>query len=94
MIIAQVRTVNKDRNVSTGEEFLDVTVDFLEDDELVVTKKFGYPVETSAEEIKADLAKAAENLELERQQAVVQKAVDAREEHALEVKQNLEGHVI
>lgn len=95
MIQATIAEAKRDRIVKTGEEFLDVTVDFhTEDGEVLETRKLGYPLGTTADEIKADLAKAVATFEQERAQAEVQKEVDAADEQANEVIADLEGVTI
>lgn len=95
MIQATIAEAKRDRIVKTGEEFLDVTVDFhTEDGEVLETRKLGYPLGTTADEIKEDLAKAVATFEQERAQAEVQKEVDAADEQANEVIADLEGVTI
>lgn len=99
MIIAKIAQVTKDRVISTGEEFLDVEVEFLETVEggemnLLTTQKFGFPVNTESDFIKSEVEKAVANFEQERNNAVLQKEVDAQAEKADEVIHNLTGIII
>lgn len=98
MIQATITKVTRDRMVSTGEEFLDVTVELFEEDEngetILDVRKLGFPLGTKAEEIKEELKKAIATFEQERAQAVEQKEVDAKVEEANEVIENLEGITI
>lgn len=95
MIQVTITEAKRDRIVKTGEEFLDVTVDFhTEDGEVLETRKLGYLLGTTADEIKEDLAKAVATFEQERAQAEVQKEVDAADEQAQEVIEDLEGVTI
>lgn len=91
---ATISKAEQGRFVKTGEQFLDVTVDFTEDGEVKDTRKFGYPLGTSAEDIKADLAKAVATFEGEKIQKVAQKEVDATDKQAKEVIEEIEGETV
>lgn len=91
---ATIKEAKRNRFVKTGEQFLDVTVDFIEDGEVKETRKLGYPLGTSAEDVKEDLAKAVATFETEKEQKVVQKEVDATDEQAKEVIEELEGETV
>lgn len=102
MIQATIRSVEQGRIVKTGEEFLDLTVDFHEDVEVggkvqenvLDTRKYGYPLGTTTEEITESIQKAIANLEQERAQAVKQKKVDVLQNNAKEVAEDLTGVTI
>lgn len=98
MIQAEITSVVKDRIVKTGEGFLDVTVDFAEGEgkkrTVLDTRKYGYPLGTTTEEIKEDLAKAVATFEQDRQQAETQKEEDATNEQANQVIQDLAGQKV
>lgn len=99
MIIAKIVEIKKDRIVSTGEEFLDVEVEFHENNEgsemtLLDTKKFGFPVNSESDFIREEVQKAVANFEQERTNAVLQKEVDAQAEKADGVIKDLTGMII
>jgi len=91
---AKIISTKRDRFVKTGEEFLDVTVDFMEDGNVIETRKLGFPLGTSAEDIKESLAKAVATFELEKVQKVEQKEVDATNKQAKEVIEELKGATV
>lgn len=91
MITATIVKAKPGRFVKTGERFLDVTVDFKEDGKHKETRKIGYPLGTSVEDIQADLAKAVATMEGEQVQQVEQKKVDAADKQEKEVIDQLEG---
>lgn len=100
---ATIKKVTRDRMVTTGEEFLDVTVEFFEEVEnpnggmenkILDVRKLGFPLGTTAEQIKEEVQKAVATFEQERAQAEEQKEVDAKAEQVNEVIENLEGLTI
>ena len=91
---ATIRKTKRDRFVKTGDEFLDVTVDFEEDGVVVETRQFGYPLGTSVKDIKESLAKAVVTLSAEKVTNVEQVKVDATDKQAKEAIKELEGQTI
>lgn len=102
MIQATIRAVEQGRIVKTGEEFLDVTVDFHEEVEVdgevqenvLDTRKYGYPLGTSSKEIQKSVKKAVATMTQEREQAEQQKDVDATNKQAKQVAEDLAGLTI
>ena len=61
----------------TGEEFLDVEFDISDGEEVIDTKKAGFPIDTDSDAIVAELKKYTANYEAEKIAAVENAARDA-----------------
>ena len=54
----KIIAIKPDSNLDTGERFLDVEAQILDEAaEVAITKKFGYPIDTSEEAIREDMLK-------------------------------------
>ena len=90
---AIIKDIKKSTIVATGEKFIEAEVDVYEDEVKVETKKFGYPYETTNEEVIADVKKMMALRDSEKIQAEVQQEVEAIEvavDGELEQLQDLE----
>ncbi len=54
---AIIRDIKKSTIVATGEKFIEAEVDVYEGDVKIETKKFGYPYETTNEEVVEEIKK-------------------------------------
>ncbi len=96
----QITSIKPGSNLQTGERFLDVEAQILDKaGEVVTTKRFGYPMNTSEEEIRADLAKALETFAAEVEynnsaEAEKAKQVEEENQHADELAESLVGKKI
>lgn len=93
---AEIKEVVKDRIVTTGEQFLDVTVEIREEGakKVLETRKLGFPIETTDKEIQASVKKLLALKATEQASAVEQAKVDKAEANANKVIDNLVGQEI
>lgn len=94
MYSIKIQSVEKSSYVQTGEDFLDVTVGIYDGKKLVDTRKYGYAIEATKEDILADLQKVVETYSLEQETKVEQAEVDARYAQADETIESLTGEKI
>lgn len=76
---AHIVKVTKEHNISDYTDFLDVSVEFLEDDKVIATKRLGYSIDTKIEDIKKDIKKIKVGMEQD-------KAIELRE-----IEKNIEN---
>lgn len=79
---------------ANNEHFLDVEVEVSKEDEIVGTKKFGYPIDSKEEFILADLSKVAETLDSDLEYAKKSAKLEASFENANELKKSLTGLIV
>ena len=94
MYSIKIQSVEKSSYVQTGEDFLDVTVGIYDGKKIVDTRKYGYAIEATKEDILADLQKVVETYSLEQETKVEQAEVDARYAQADETIESLTGEKI
>lgn len=92
----KVGSITKDTLIETGENFLDVAVNFIrvEDDgseSVIETRKYAYPIGTSEEVIKESLAKTLDGYKAEMAAAEENKGRDELNKQADEVIASLTG---
>ena len=56
----EVKDVHPDSNQQSGEQMIVVDVDILEDGKVVVSRSYGFPATTKAEDIEPELVKAVQ----------------------------------
>lgn len=66
----KVKNVGEGYSQADNKSFIDVEVEVYKDGELVGVKRFGYALETTKEEIEADLKKVAETMDSDAENAV------------------------
>lgn len=91
---AKITSAKLARKQTTGEEFIDVEVTFTQGrgaGKVEEVRKYGYPIDTSTKEIEADIAKALETRQAERDQAEAQAEADAKAEETAATVAALEG---
>jgi len=66
----KVKSVGEGYSQADNKSFIDVEVEVYRDGEFASIKKFGYPLETTKEEIEADLKKLTETLESDEGNAI------------------------
>ena len=93
---AEIKKVEKDRIVQSGEQFLDVEIEIREEGakKVLETRKLGFPIETTDKEIQASIKKLLTLKETEQANAVEQAKVDKAEANANKVIDNLVGQEI
>lgn len=85
---ARITSVTTETLVEDNSRYLDVTFDILSDDEVIATRKLGFPLDTPQEEIeqevkktaqgyKADLLLAASRQEQEETEAKAQEVIES-----------------
>lgn len=92
MVKAIIKSIEPAEIVATGERYLDVAVHIVDGKE---TKelKLGFPIDTTKEDILAEVQKQAENYQLEKAQRAKQDVEDAHSAHVAEL-QDLQGEEI
>lgn len=80
---ARVTGITKETLVEDGSQFLDVTFDILADEEVLTTRKLGFPLDTPEDEIAEEVKKTAQGYkadlalqESREEQEVVDKQAD------------------
>lgn len=74
--------ISKDEVIATGELFLSVTADIYEGEKLMEVKKYGFPFNTSPEDIKNEIKKSLSTLRSEIDQREKNKERDALDQMA------------
>lgn len=90
MLTAKIKSVEKARVVSTGEEYLDVAIEIKEGKTKELYKR-GYPVDTPTKEIRKDLKKLIATRKAEAEQAKAQKEQDEKDTKTKKTMTELEG---
>jgi predicted mannosyl-3-phosphoglycerate phosphatase (HAD superfamily) len=80
--VAKGIKIAKDNIVATGEPFLSVSADIYNGEELLETKKYGFPFGTTSEVVKEEIKKSLSTLRSELDQAEKNKERDALEKEA------------
>lgn len=94
-LTAKIVSVKRDRYQASGEEYLDVRLRVIDksrgEEEIVDEKKFGFPVQTSQEEITEAVRKHIRLVEQEREVAKKQKEQDELDKKVDETSKSLTG---
>ncbi len=94
MITTKIISIEPQAIVATGERYLDVAVELTDTDlKKPLLRKFGFPIDTSKEEIRAAVKKFAGTYKLEKVQSADDKIVIAQDAHVAEL-QDLAGEEI
>lgn len=95
MHTAQIKKVTKEVLQADNTNFLDITVEIVNDkDKVVAVRKLGFPFDTPEKEIKAEIKATVKQYEAELENAEREKLKAEAEENANKVVENLEGQVI
>jgi hypothetical protein len=89
-----IKSVTKATLQEDNSQFLDVELDITEDGDLVDTKRLGFPIDMSSEDIEAECEKYLETFVSDLQNAERSKVVEAKEKQADETINELTGKEI
>lgn len=92
MVKAIIKSIEPAEIVATGERYLDVAVEVV-DGKLTELRKLGFPIDTTKEDILAEVQKQAETYQLEKVQRANQIVEDAHSAHVADL-QDLQGEEI
>jgi hypothetical protein len=82
---------SRGRVVETGEEFIDVAAEIRQDGETVAERRLGFPLETTADEVREELSKVLSAYVRDQELASQTQRSEELNTHADEVQQELEG---
>ncbi len=94
MYSLKIKSVSKGVLQEDNSQFLDVELDFLQDGELVETKRLGFPMDTSSDDIEEECEKCLEMYVKDLQNAERSKEVEEIEKQADETIKELTGKEI
>ena len=90
MYTGKVKSINQDRIVETGERFMSIELDiFDENGEFVVTKKLGFNIGTTKEDLKVELKKHIDAVEKEILDGIKNREIDEQDKNFSEVEKEL-----
>lgn len=94
-LTAKIISIKRDKYQASGEEYLDVRLHVVDksngEEKIVDEKKFGFPVQTSQEEITEAVRKHIRLVEQERESAKKQKEKDELDQKVDETTKSLNG---
>jgi len=79
---AKIKTSRVDTVIATGEKFIDVEVEIYADEQIIETKKFGYPIGTPVEQITSEISNTLGNMKIEAENAVASEEAEKVEKIA------------
>ena len=91
MFTLTITSIKKDHSIPDGSDYLDVQFDILNDDEVVLSPRHAFPLDTPEDTIKADLTKFLETYVAEQATAQDNSKVEEIQKQADETIQSLEG---
>ncbi len=89
-----IKSVSKATLQEDNSQFLDAELDILEDGELVETKRLGFPIDASADDVEAECEKYLETYVSDLKNAERSKEVEEKEKQADETIKELTGKEI
>lgn len=90
---AKIKVVSKETDMETGNNYLSVSFDILAEEEVIAERKIAMPVETTKEELTAELLKYVATHEADLGQVEATKQVEAENAHVEELKE-MEGQTV
>ena len=85
----KIKSVETAYSQASNSHFIDVEVEVYDGEELVGTRKFGYPTDTSADFIKEEMAKLEATLDSDKEIGIASAEVEAQLKNAASVKEEL-----
>lgn len=89
IIDAHITSVTTETLVEDNSRFLDVIFDILQDDEVIATRKLGFPLDAPQEEIEQEVKKTAQGYKADLLLAESRKEQEETEAQAQEVIESL-----
>lgn len=88
-LTGKIKSAVRDHIVKSGEEFMEVTFEIMNDGKLMDVKKLGFPVDVTKNEIKKELKKLLQLLTEEMERSEVQQEEEAKNEKADKLAEDL-----
>jgi hypothetical protein len=94
MYSLKIKDIKRERNIATGEQFLDVEVSILKSGKFAETRKFAYPIDTKEASIKSDLERFLETHQQDIARGEANKAADEANANAEKTVSKLKGFAL